>query len=464
MAEEIINIEIIEDVENINIVVDEIIEEVTISIQEISKTSDLINDGKDGIHPFITIEDVPPLTGYANTSYVDTQDALKVDKVIGKSLIADTEITRLAGVTNFDNSGNVTALANKVDKVTGKGLSTNDLTNALKTAYDNAVSWITINGTNLINHLTNYSNPHNTTASQVGAEPTITAGTTSQYWRGDKSWQTLPSYGIGDMLKSTYDVDNTGVVDNAEAIQIIGRNSTGATLYKGTVVYISGSTGNRPNFVKSQANAEATSAGTFGVIANDLANNADGYAVCIGYLDNLDTRSTATHPFTADTLADGDTIYLSPTNAGYITNIKPSAPNHLVYLGKVTRTSPTNGTIVYRIQNGYELEELHNVAIATPTNEDFLQYESSTLLWKNIQITSAWLRSKLIIQEYASNQAALDAGLQIGNLYHTSGNAKVVIEGVTSYINAFKIRVATDSGTYSAESCQISTLTALNNI
>jgi hypothetical protein len=200
-------------------------------------------------------------------------------------------------------------------------------------------------------------------------------------------WAT-PTIG-GDMFKSTYDVDNTGVVDNAEAIQIIGRNSTGSTLYKGTVVYISGSTGNRPNFVKSQANSESTSAGTFGIIASDLANNADGYAVCIGYLDNLDTRSGATHPFTSDTLADGDTIYLSPTTAGYITNIKPSAPNHLVYLGKVTRTSPTNGTIVYRIQNGYELEELHNVAIASVANNDILQYETSTSLWKNKAIPTA---------------------------------------------------------------------------
>jgi hypothetical protein len=31
-----------------------------------------------------------------------------------------------------------------------------------------------------------------------GKENTITAGTTSQYWRGDKSWQTLPAPGISD--------------------------------------------------------------------------------------------------------------------------------------------------------------------------------------------------------------------------------------------------------------------------
>jgi len=192
----------------------------------------------------------------------------------------------------------------------------------------------------------------------------------------------------GDMLKSVYDVDNTGVVDNAEAIKIVGRNSTGATLRKGTIIYINGSTGNRPNFVKAQANSEATSAGTFGVIDSDLPNNSDGYALCLGYLDNLDTRITATYPFTSDTLVDGDTIYLSPTTAGYITNVKPSAPNHLVYLGKVTRTSPTNGTIVYRIQNGYELNEIHDVqdtSYSSPIDADSLLIKDSTnSLWKRL--------------------------------------------------------------------------------
>ena len=176
---------------------------------------------------------------------------------------------------------------------------------------------------------------------------------------------------------------------SADKMVTVGRNSTGSTLYRGTIVYILGSTGNRPNFVKARANIEATSAGTFGVIENNILNNADGNCVTIGAIDNLDTRSTATHPFTSDTLADGDTIYLSPTTAGYITNVEPSAPNHLVYIGKVVRTSPTLGTIVYRIQNGYELEELHNVAISSVTNNDILQYETSTSLWKNKAIPTA---------------------------------------------------------------------------
>jgi len=56
----------------------------------------------------------------------------------------------------------------KVDKVAGKGLSVNDFTDALKTAYDNAVAWISTNGTNLINHLSNSENPHGVTKAQIG--------------------------------------------------------------------------------------------------------------------------------------------------------------------------------------------------------------------------------------------------------------------------------------------------------
>lgn len=336
MAEEIINITIDEIIEDVNIVVNETTESVTVTIQEPSKTSDLINDGADGTHPFITAEQVPTV----NDATPTLKGILKLAGDLGGTADAPT----------------VPNLANKVDKVTGKGLSTNDYTTAEQTKLAGIAAGAEVN---------------------VNADWNATSGDAQILNK-----PTIPTF-IGDMFKATYDVDNTGVVDNAEAISIIGRNSTGSTLYRGTIVYLSGATGNRPNFAKAQANAESTSAGTFGVIKDDILNNADGYCTTLGYLDNLDTRSNATNPFTTDTLSAGDTLYLSPTNAGYVTNVKPSAPNHLVYLGKVTRTSPTNGTIVYRVQNGYELEELHNVAISSVANYDGIFYNSITGLWEN---------------------------------------------------------------------------------
>lgn len=233
----------------------------------------------------------------------------------------------------------------------------------------------------------------------------IPTGDTTQYLDGAGLPTTFPA-----IPTNTSDLTNDGAngtnpfitaldiptFASADKMVTVGRNSTGSTLYKGTIVYISGSTGNRPNFVKAKADIEATSAGTFGVIESDIANNADGNCVTIGTINNLDTRTSATHPFTSDTLADGDTIYLSPTTAGYITNVKPSAPDHLVYLGKVARTSPTNGTIVYRVQNGYEIEELHNVAISSVADNNIIQYDSATSLWKNESLSTAGIQPTLV--------------------------------------------------------------------
>lgn len=203
-----------------------------------------------------------------------------------------------------------------------------------------------------------------------------------------KNKPTLPGT-IGDMLKSTYDTDNDGIVDFAEALKTEVRNSTGATLRKGYIVYLSGSTGNLPNAVLALATGDATSAQTFGVVYSDIANNSDGYVITLGQINTLDTRTTAAFPFTADTLVDGDVLYLSPTTPGWVTNVKPFAPNHMVYVGMVVRTHPTLGTIQYRIQNGYELDELHNVVATSPVNNDYMYYDSSTSLYRLRQLTAA---------------------------------------------------------------------------
>ena len=180
----------------------------------------------------------------------------------------------------------------------------------------------------------------------------------------------------------------TNVSATADKFTVICRNQTGSTIYKGMIVYINGSTGNLPTIALAQANSEATSSGTFGVVESDIANNTTGNVIVIGAIKTLDTRTSATNPFTTDTLVDGDKIYLSSTNAGYITNVKPSAPNHMVYLGVVVRTSPTNGYIEYKIQNGYEIEELHNVAISSVADKNVLMYNSTTGLWENKPLQS----------------------------------------------------------------------------
>jgi hypothetical protein len=221
--------------------------------------------------------------------------------------------------------------------------------------------------------------------------------------------------GGGDMYKSVYDTDDDGIVDNAETINIIVRNSTGSTLHKGKIVYLQGSTGNRPNAILAQANAESTSSGTFGVVMADIANNSDGNVCAFGTLHNLDTRTTAPNPFTALVLSDGDKLYLDAANAGYVTNVEPTAPNHLVYIGYVARTSPTNGRIIYRITNGFKLDELHNVSNTSLTNNDILAYETATSLWKNKSIPTVlgYTPQKIITSGTASPTGGSDGDIYL---------------------------------------------------
>jgi hypothetical protein len=178
------------------------------------------------------------------------------------------------------------------------------------------------------------------------------------------------------MLKSVYDTDDDGIVDIAETVQIVVRNSTGSTLTKGQVVYLSGATGNRPNAVLAQANTEASSDKTIGIVVANIANNADGQIAVSGTLHNLDTSA-----FSA-----GDAVWLSAATAGAITATAPAEPNHTVFIGYIARAHPTQGRLVIAIQNGYELDDIHGVSITTPATNDILYYDSDGL-WKNKQVT-----------------------------------------------------------------------------
>jgi hypothetical protein len=243
-------------------------------------------------------------------------------------------------------------------------------------AANNAV-WGAITGT--LSNQTDLQNALNTKLSSVGlsmpsaftvtnspltANGTIAvtgAGTTAQYVRGDGSLATFPT-----------------VANEAERLITEVYNDSGATLTKGTVVYINGGQGNLPTVAKALATGDATSAQTYGVVQTDITNMNNGFVVVIGSLTDLDTQA----------YANGTQLYLSSTVAGAWTSVKQYAPAHLVYVAIVTRSHPTQGVVEVRIQNGFEMDELHNVAAQSPSNGSLLQYVSSTSLWTAVAGTT----------------------------------------------------------------------------
>jgi hypothetical protein len=156
-------------------------------------------------------------------------------------------------------------------------------------------------------------------------------------------------------------------------------NDDSVTITKGMPVYAFSGTGDRMTVKRANNTTDATSAQTVGlVLSTSIAANQKGLIMMQGLLDGLSILPTST-------FADGDPVYLGATD-GTITNVKPYAPNHLVYLGVVTTASNGSaGRMYVRIQNGYELSEIHDVDLITnaPTNNQSLIYESSTDLWKN---------------------------------------------------------------------------------
>jgi hypothetical protein len=239
--------------------------------------------------------------------------------------------------------------------------------------------------------------------------------------------------GGGDMLKATYDVDNDGVVDASETTQIIVRNSTGSTLLKGQVVYLSGATGNRPNAFLSQANTEAASSKTIGIVVANISNNSDGYVAVSGTLHNLDTSA----------FADGVAVWLSATTAGGMTSTIPAEPNHTVFIGYIARSHPTQGRLVIAIQNGYELNELHGVLIASPTDGQVLKYNQALGVWENgdggsVLYTKTLVAYRTMLQPSGTTMnLSLDGTGVTGLIEPTVPNAtwNVTIDTIATVIN-----------------------------
>ena len=156
-------------------------------------------------------------------------------------------------------------------------------------------------------------------------------------------------------------------------------NDDAVAITKGQVVYAFSGTGDRMTVKLANNTSDATSAKTVGVVlSTSIAANQKGIIIMQGLLDGLSILPTATY-------TDGDTLYLGST-PGSFTNIKPYAPNHLVYVAIVTTASNGSaGRMYVRVQNGYELDEIHDIDLITtpPVNNNVLTYIAGPPnLWK----------------------------------------------------------------------------------
>ena len=200
-------------------------------------------------------------------------------------------------------------------------------------------------------------------------------------------------------------------IGQEQVIRVV--NKTGANLLESQYKAVrirrvdeGGAQGQRLAIVLAQADNDGNSVDTLGLVTENIDDNQEGFITNSGLVRGIDTTGT----LQGETWVDGDPLYLSPTTSGSITKVKPQAPQHTITIGYVVYAHAINGKIFVKVDNGYELDELHNVRITTGslTSGDLLVYSSSV-----------WINTKQLTGSY-SLTGSLQATSFTGSLFGTA--------------------------------------------
>jgi hypothetical protein len=194
---------------------------------------------------------------------------------------------------------------------------------------------------------------------------------------------------IGTVASSSYALSSSyttfaetaSSATNAQDILVYVLNNSGYDIAKGVVVHItaSGNSSDIPRIVTASYENDANSANTLGITNQAVPHTSGGYVMTEGVLKGINTTN----------FQSGQLIYLGAT--GSIIGSAPQAPLHSVRLGQVVREQQNEGSIYVSINNGYEIDELHDVRItsASLSYGDLLMHSGSV-----------WINSKQLSGSY----------------------------------------------------------------
>ena len=244
-------------------------------------------------------------------------------------------------------------------------------------------------------------------AVQFATAPTTTEGAAKAVWNATNS---CLSIGLNSSV--------TSLVGTDSHVQVYNESASTMTVMQ--VVRQSGSSGTRLSVELALANTDANSATSIGVVAQTIASHAQGFIQTAGLLQGVNTNA----------FLEGDTLWLSPTTAGLITNVRPTAPNHSVRIGYCIKKSAGAGIILIDILNGFEIGELHDVVITEPVADNsFLTYDTASSVWINEAPSAA--KSSIGLGS-VTNDAQTKAAI-VPNTAPTAGQLLVGNAGGTAY-------------------------------
>ena len=214
----------------------------------------------------------------------------------------------------------------------------------------------------------------------ISSSRTITINGVTYDLTANRTWSALPVGGTaGQLLAKVDGTDyNAQWIDEAPASsytsQLKHRVKAGVAINKGQAVYVTSADGTNMIVGKASNASEQTSSKTMGLLESTVSTNGFANVITEGLLTGLNTTGAT---------AAGDPVWLG-TDGNLIYGLvnKPYAPAHLVFIGVVTRRNANNGEIFVKVQNGFEMKELHDYVENGVQNNFVISYESSTTLYK----------------------------------------------------------------------------------
>ena len=204
-------------------------------------------------------------------------------------------------------------------------------------------------------------------------------------------------------------------------------NKTGSDLLESEykVVRISGAQGQRLGVVLAQADSNANASGTLGIVTENIDKNQEGFITTFGRVNEINTTGS----LQGETWNDGDILYLSPTIPGNLTKVKPLAPNHSVVVAFVEYAHSQHGKLFVKVDNGYELGDLHNVNVSGATSGQLLQYNG--ILWVNSNPLSSYTQNSVFSTYTASTLNQLNSKASLSGAAFTDSVSAPSISATT---------------------------------
>jgi len=214
-------------------------------------------------------------------------------------------------------------------------------------------------------------------------------------------------------------------LDSAVTLQVgqehvvrVKNDSASVAIPEMRVVMFAGATGDTVEATPAISTASYDPHLLIGVTTEEIPADGFGFVTQFGFINKVDTSTPG--------WSLGDLLYADPANAGLLTNVKPSAPNWNFPIAAVTRVHALTGRILVRTIPGQHLNDLVDVGIDSPADNEVLAYDTTSGTWKN--------------------QTAVEAGLQvivsgvtdteIGYLNGVTSSIQTQIDGRLSKIDA----------------------------